>query len=67
MTIKNMTDKEIDFILKDLRAGIPLEVIANTCGCSIYVIREFKRKYEYFKSVWKPFKQASWDEEKDWN
>lgn len=64
MSIENMSPKVLDFILRDFREGIPLHVIANTWGYSFGEINALYQKYQYFRSVWKPFKQASWDEDR---
>lgn len=63
MRTEGIPNTVMNFILRDLREGIPTNVIANTWGYSKKQIKYIEQEYNYFRKVWKPFKQATWNEE----
>ena len=63
MRLDDATDRIKSLVMKEIREGWTNREISDKWDFTLGEIEAFRLKYQYFQIRWKPFKQASWDED----
>ena len=64
MRLEDATERIKSLVMQEIRKGWTNKEISEKWGFTLGEIEAFRLKYQYFLIRWKPFKQASWDENK---